>query len=119
MSGTVFSAELAAVWGATRDVLARWPLSAEEEALWRSQARCRGTDPELFYPGRGESQEAARSVCRQCAVRPECLATALANGEKFGTWGGISEKERRTLRRQLAVGSEGVRRRTTPQRIPA
>ena len=119
MSGTVASPEFVAVWGATRDVLAHWPLSPEEEALWRSQARCRGTDPELFYPARGESQEAARSVCRRCAVRPECLASALANGEKFGTWGGISEKERRALRRQLAVPSDGARRRSTPQRIPA
>jgi WhiB family redox-sensing transcriptional regulator len=91
-----------------RTVLACWPLSAEEERLWHEAARCRGVDPDLFFPTRGEVVEPARALCRQCPVRAQCLATAIANGEKFGTWGGLTELERRPLRRMVLVG--GARR---------
>jgi len=56
-------------------------------------------DAEVFYPQRGDSTAAPKAVCRECLVSEECLEFALANGEKFGIWGGRSERERRKLRR--------------------
>jgi WhiB family redox-sensing transcriptional regulator len=60
---------------------------------------CRGVDPDLFFPDRGESLEPAKRICSECVVRDECLEHALASGERFGVWGGTSERERRRLRR--------------------
>ena len=71
---------------------------------WVEQAACAGVDPALFFPDRGASLADARQVCAGCPVRVECLEYALEAGEKFGVWGGTSEKERRAMRRQrLAV----------------
>lgn len=66
-----------------------------------SDAACRGLDAELFYPGRGQSTREAKSVCKNCVCKAECLEFALVNMEKFGVWGGRSERERRRLRRKL------------------
>jgi WhiB family transcriptional regulator, redox-sensing transcriptional regulator len=60
---------------------------------------CRGMDPEIFFPDRGESLRPAKEVCGGCIVRDECLEYALDNRERFGVWGGTSERERRRLRR--------------------
>ena len=70
-----------------------------EEKPWQDQANCLGVDPDLFFPERGASTREAKEVCRGCVVRPECLEFALVNSEKFGIWGGMSERERRRLRR--------------------
>lgn len=67
---------------------------------WQDLANCLGVDPDLFFPERGASTREAKEVCRGCVVREDCLEYALANGEKFGIWGGLSERERRKLRRQ-------------------
>ncbi|MFM7534397.1 MAG: WhiB family transcriptional regulator [Acidimicrobiales bacterium] len=80
------------------------------EAQWQDEANCLGVDPDLFFPERGASTREAKAVCRACAVRSECLEFALANGEKFGIWGGLSERERRRIRRQRALN---VRRTAT------
>lgn len=74
-------------------------LFTEADAEWRRDANCLGVDPELFYPERGASTREAKEVCRGCAVRAECLDYAIAAGEKFGIWGGTSERERRRIRR--------------------
>lgn len=66
---------------------------------WQGQANCLGVDPDMFFPERGASTRDAKAVCRGCVVRDECLEYALVNGEKFGIWGGLSERERRRLRR--------------------
>jgi WhiB family redox-sensing transcriptional regulator len=71
---------------------------AEADRSWVVQASCLGCDPELFYPGRGESCREAKAVCAGCPVRVECLEYALETGEKLGIWGGASERERRRLR---------------------
>ncbi len=76
------------------------PLSTDR--AWQDQANCLGVDPDLFVPERGASTREAKEVCRGCVVRGECLEYALENGEKFGIWGGLSERERRRLRRQRA-----------------
>ena len=59
--------------------------------------------PDLFFPERGASTREAKSVCAGCEVKDDCLEYALVNGEKFGIWGGLSERERRRLRRQRAL----------------
>jgi WhiB family redox-sensing transcriptional regulator len=66
---------------------------------WQARANCMGVDPELFFPERGASTREAKEVCRGCVVREDCLEFAIANGEKFGIWGGMSERERRRVRR--------------------
>src|SRR5580704_12066609 len=79
-----------------------------ENRGWQSRANCMGVDPELFFPERGSSTREAKEVCRGCVVRDECLEYALANSEKFGIWGGMSERERRRLRRQRAMQRRSI-----------
>lgn len=67
---------------------------------WRARGACRGLDPELFYPRRGEPTAAATAVCQACPVRGPCLDYALDARELFGIWGGESERGRRELRRR-------------------
>ena len=72
---------------------------------WQLHAACRGLGPDLFFDDRGEiGYRAARKVCADCPVRAECLDHALAAPvEKFGLWGGLTERERRRLRRRRKV----------------
>ncbi len=70
---------------------------------WWDEANCLGVDPDLFFPERGASTREAKAVCRGCVVSDECLEYALQNSEKFGIWGGMSERERRRVRRQRAL----------------
>lgn len=72
------------------------------DLVWREFAACRGLDPEMFYPDRGEDPVAAREVCRSCAVQTVCLEFALAHREKTGVWGGTSERERSRIARRRA-----------------
>jgi WhiB family redox-sensing transcriptional regulator len=74
-----------------------------EDKSWQDMANCLGVDPDLFFPERGASTREAKEVCKGCVVRDDCLEYALANGEKFGFWGGMSERERRRIRRQRAL----------------
>ena len=74
---------------------------------WQRKANCMGVDPDLFFPERGASTREAKEVCRGCVVREDCLEYALANGEKFGIWGGMSERERRRIRRRRALERRG------------
>ena len=80
---------------------------ASQEPDWKSKANCMGVDPDLFFPERGMSTREAKEVCRGCVVREDCLEYALANGEKFGIWGGLSERERRRIRRAGALVRRG------------
>ncbi|GAB3971553.1 WhiB family transcriptional regulator [Streptomyces sp. 549] len=72
---------------------------AEEEFGWQERALCAQTDPESFFPEKGGSTREAKKVCLACEVRSECLEYALANDERFGIWGGLSERERRRLKK--------------------
>jgi WhiB family redox-sensing transcriptional regulator len=78
-------------------------LGGLEERGWQARANCMGVDPDLFFPERGASTKEAKEVCRGCVVQADCLEFALVNGEKFGIWGGMSERERRRLRRARAL----------------
>lgn len=71
-----------------------------EDLGWQESALCAQTDPEAFFPEKGGSTREARKVCRACDVRAECLEYALAHDERFGIWGGLSERERRRLKRE-------------------
>lgn len=75
---------------------------------WQDLANCLGVDPDLFFPERGASTREAKEVCKGCPVREDCLEYALMNGEKFGIWGGLSERERRRIRRQRALARRAV-----------
>ena len=77
--------------------------TTDEDRSWQDNANCLGVDPDLFFPERGASTREAKEVCRACIVRVECLEYALGNGEKFGIWGGMSERERRRIRRARAL----------------
>ena len=77
-------------------------LEAENEGQlsWQADALCAQTDPESFFPEKGGSTRDAKKICTSCEVRSECLEYALANDERFGILGGLSERERRKLRRR-------------------
>ncbi|MCH2426657.1 MAG: WhiB family transcriptional regulator [Acidimicrobiales bacterium] len=77
---------------------------------WKDYSNCLGVDPDLFFPERGASTREAKEVCRSCVVQNDCLEYALQNGEKFGIWGGMSERERRRIRRQRALERQAAER---------
>jgi len=77
---------------------------ADSELSWREEAKCLGSDPGLFFPlgGTGEplvQAQTAKQVCQTCLVRQSCLQYALETNQETGVWGGTSEDERRTMRR--------------------
>lgn len=76
----------------TRDV----PMSTS----WRQLARCRGVDPEIFYPIAEDDADEAKAICALCPVREACLEHALAYREKDGIWGGLTARERRRVLRR-------------------
>ena len=65
---------------------------------WMADALCTEVDPDAFFPEKGGSTKEARAVCAECPVQAECLAYALRNDERYGIWGGLSERERKKLR---------------------
>lgn len=71
---------------------------ADGDVDW-AQAICAQTDPEAFFPDKGGSTRDAKRVCHTCPIRRACLEYALTHDERFGIWGGLSERERRALRR--------------------
>jgi WhiB family transcriptional regulator, redox-sensing transcriptional regulator len=70
-----------------------------EDDQWQERALCAQTDPEAFFPEKGGSTREAKRICLGCEVKDACLDYALANDERFGIWGGLSERERRRLKR--------------------
>jgi WhiB family redox-sensing transcriptional regulator len=88
-------------------LVAEAPVAFEPEPLpattdqWQDRALCAQTDPEAFFPEKGGSTREAKKICLGCEVRHECLEYALAHDERFGIWGGLSERERRRLKRGI------------------
>ena len=80
---------------------------------WRERAACRDADPETFFPTAESGPEhdrqvaTAKAVCARCPVRTECLDEALAR-IPYGIAGGLTEHERRTLRRPTATVSRAA-----------
>ena len=73
---------------------------AVNELGWQERSLCAQTDPEAFFPEKGGSTREAKRVCLSCEVRVECLDYALAKDERFGIWGGLSERERRRVKKR-------------------
>lgn len=84
------------------------PIAPQEQASepevdsddWETRAECKRTDPEAFFPEKGGSTSEAKKVCLRCDVQAICLEHALANDIQFGVWGGLSERERRKLKKR-------------------
>jgi len=84
-----------------------WPATLQEFWSWHTQAACRQVDTTLFYSPEGERgprkerrEAAAKQVCGSCRVVEVCAAYAIATREPYGTWGGLSENDRRALLRR-------------------
>lgn len=103
MQGTTDRSHVVTDWGEHPhhglDVLAELFDEAEEQE-WQERALCAQTDPEAFFPEKGGSTREAKRICQGCEVRSECLEYALAHDERFGIWGGLSERERRKLKKR-------------------
>lgn len=84
--------------GAAGPVLA----AVDDDLGWLGLGLCAETDPEVFFPEKGGSTARAKMICRGCEVRGECLEYALERDERFGVWGGLSERERRRMKRDAA-----------------
>ncbi|MQA17403.1 MAG: WhiB family transcriptional regulator [Pseudonocardiaceae bacterium] len=81
------AAELLSLWDAFGLV--------SDDLSWQEEALCAQVDPELWFPEKGGSTGSAKRICRGCPVQDACLEYALAHDERFGVWGGLSERERR------------------------
>jgi WhiB family redox-sensing transcriptional regulator len=87
---------------------------AAADDVWRDHALCRDTDPELFFPvgTTGQalvSQDHAKRVCHECTVQQACLDYALDTNQDSGIWGGLTEEERRSIRRKRAADARASR----------
>lgn len=70
------------------------------DQTWEAGALCGQADPGLFFPSTPTMERRAKALCGRCAVREECLASALAGRVEFGVWGGLNERERRSVLRR-------------------
>ena len=83
---------------AVREATVLLPLVGRDDPrAWIRNALCAQIDPEIFFPEKGGSTREAKAICATCDVQVECLDDAIANGERFGIWGGVSERTRRKL----------------------
>lgn len=83
-------------------------LAANHNQEWQRDALCAQVDHDLFFPDPCGSAAAAKRICQGCDVKTECLQYALDNHINHGVWGGLSDRERRTLTRKQRVGSNGT-----------
>ena len=89
-------------------ILASMLALANADYGWRTRSICRDTDPDLFFPVGTTGQalvqiERAKEVCAECPVHDECLQYALDTNQDSGIWGGMSEEERRNIRRRMVA----------------
>lgn len=77
-------------------------LLLHDDRPWVSYAACRDSDPYLFFPGANGDTSEALTICSSCAVREQCLDYALTVPERYGVWGGTTERERRRILRRSA-----------------
>lgn len=101
------------------------PADRPTDSNWRARAACLSCPPDLFFPGDRsqvaiERMERAKAICRDCAVKGECLKFALDTFQEYGIWGGTDEKERQRIRRKQrlaeVVGSMPIGPRQLPSR---
>jgi WhiB family transcriptional regulator, redox-sensing transcriptional regulator len=75
----------------------------DDQRVWMLEARCLDADPEAFFPEKGGSTREAKRICGICPVQQECLEYALERDQRFGIWGGMSERERRRFKRRRSA----------------
>ena len=75
---------------------------------WEAYGRCREVDADTFYPENGQSADGAKRICQGCPVRDACLDWALDVGERWGVWGGKSERQRKILAKQRGRAVEAA-----------
>ena len=78
------------------------PLLPVEIQPWYERAACLDKNADCFFPEKGGSTREAKRICSRCEVKADCLEFALGKDERFGIWGGLSERERRKLKRRAA-----------------
>lgn len=97
-----------------RQINGKWAHAPAPEE-WKLRARCRGEDPDLWFPqGDGQRRSdrkvravtvVARSFCLKCPVKNDCLSYAITLDLRYGMWGGLTERQRASLTgRRLADG---------------
>ena len=89
---------------------------------WRDDAACRDADPDVFFPdgdvrAAREQVKTAKLICRGCPVKIICLSWALDSGQEHGIWGGLTEDERRRLRRRNPSWAAGRWHGERPQHL--
>ncbi len=67
---------------------------------WWGDASCVGMDPNIFFPLKGKTAREAKEICEGCAAQSRCLDWALETDQKYGVWGGASERERRRIKKR-------------------
>lgn len=92
------------------------PTVRQYDLTWKEGGNCKGVDPDLFYPEKGESTVLGKAICRGCVVRAKCLDFALETSVKTGIWGGLSEYERRKLR-SLRATARGASKTVTSANV--
>jgi WhiB family redox-sensing transcriptional regulator len=75
-------------------------IKGDRDDSWQNRGACNGTPPHIMFPNQGDSNKRAKAFCKVCPVRVECLEFAIEHDERFGVWGGKSERERRAIRKQ-------------------
>lgn len=53
----------------------------------------------MFFPVSETGELEAKAVCAGCPVQAQCREWALATGQDTGVWGGLTDTERRALKR--------------------
>ena len=79
-----------------------------DKLSWQDFANCSGADQDLFFPERGASTRKAKAICNACQVKADCLEFAIQQSEKFGIWGGLSERERRRIRKERHIAARRI-----------
>ena len=109
--------------GSPRPELESHQSHGQRDETWFEAAACREADLRLFFDPEGEGakpraerERAAKAVCSWCPVRRECLIFALATPERYGIWGGLTARERSSLRRRRHVARRGDSRKPKAER---
>ena len=78
-------------------------MTATDNHAWLTDALCAEVGGTIFFPKKGASANPARSICNQCAVVSECLTDALRDDRQVGIRGGLTERERMRILREVAA----------------
>jgi len=72
----------------------------DDRYTWQEDSACRGVEPEVFFPVSEDDAWRAKEICGVCTVKAQCLVFSLENRERYGVWGGVTEKERIDMQRR-------------------